>query len=331
MEINNVSNEMKKSMKVRILTAIILILLAVPAVFFGSWPFVILVFILGIGATFEIIKAPKKNFPITIYIVEVFMMLSFTFWVFMRDSTSFDFSSWINNIQFTDIYVSTLAMVFFIALLFFHVISYERVDCKDAFYLISMTMFVALGLQSALFLRYAPTALYNNVISPGSSFKYDFFLQESFLIVYVIGSALLCDVYAYFVGVLFGKHKMNPRISPKKTWEGFFGGVILSVITGLIFCFVCDACGIPILKGLLDLEHWYYCVLVSIVIAFVSVLGDLMFSAIKRTFNIKDFGNIFPGHGGVLDRFDSVLMTVFVVSTLIIFIAHDPLGIGLLR
>ena len=327
-EVNNVSKEMKKSIKTRVITAIILVLVAVPALFFGSWPFVALILLLGIGATFEFIKAPGKSFPFPIYVITLVALLSFVFWVFTKENlTTIDFSSFINNFQMIDLYASTLAMVTVIALYFMMVISSEKVAVTDAFYLFLMTMFISLGLQSALFLRFCPTALYNEVISPGSTFEYGFFLQEALLIVYVIGSALLNDIFAYFVGILFGKHKMNPRISPKKTWEGFFGGVILSVIFGLGFCFICDLLGAPVLKGLLDLEHWYFCLLVSIVIAVVSVLGDLMFSAIKRHFAIKDFGTIFPGHGGILDRFDSVLMTVFVVSTVIVFLAHDPFGI----
>ena len=329
MTINNVNEKTKKSLKTRIITSAILGCTAIPALIFGSWPCIILILLIGIGAIFEFTNAPGKKYPAIIYVIELIMLVSFGFWVFVREFGYIDFSSIINNIQMTDIYISTLVIVLFIGLLFMVLLASDKVDVKDVSYLFMMTLFVSLGLQSTLFLRYCPTALYNKVISPGSDFQYGFFLQESLLIVYVIGSTLLCDTFAYFVGILFGRHKMNPRISPKKTWEGFIGGVILSSIVGILFVFVCDALGTPVLKGILDISHWYYVLFFSPLIAIVGVLGDLMFSSIKRYFGIKDFGKIFPGHGGLLDRFDSVLMVVFVVSTIIVFLAHDPFGINI--
>ena len=329
MTVNNVSEKTKASLKTRIITAAVLAIVAVPGIIFGSWTCFLVILLIGIGSVFEFTKAPGKKYPIVVYIIALLGFLSFGFWVFARDVTSIDISSFINNIQMTDIYISTLGIVVYICALFLVHLASEKVDVKDIAYLFMMTVFVALGLQSTLFLRYCPTVLYNNVIAPGSDFKYNFFLLEALLIYYVIGTTLLCDTFAYFTGILFGRHKMNPRISPKKTWEGFVGGVVLSSIVSIAFVFICDALGAPVLKGILDIEHWYYVIVLTPLIAVVGVLGDLMFSSIKRYFGVKDFGKILAGHGGLLDRFDSVLMAVFVFSTIIVFLAHDPFGIGL--
>ena len=113
----------------------------------------------------------------------------------------------------------------------------------------------------------------------------------------------MSDTGAYFSGYFFGKHKMAPIISPKKTWEGFFGGWIVSV-------------GCSALFGMLyqNIAHVQLAVtplqmaIVAVPLAPLSVCGDLLASKIKRQYAIKDYGNIMPGHGGVMDRFDSVLL-----------------------
>ncbi len=123
-----------------------------------------------------------------------------------------------------------------------------------------------------------------------------------FLVLYVLFAAWFGDSGAYFVGTFLGKHKLCPEISPKKTVEGFIGGIVtvgvVMVITGLIFDFLVFD----------DIRINYPVVIIVGMIASVfGVLGDLSASVIKREYGVKDFGNVFPGHGGVLDRFDSVL------------------------
>ena len=108
------------------------------------------------------------------------------------------------------------------------------------------------------------------------------------------------DRGAYLVGRFFGKHKMFERISPKKTWEGFCGGLSFSIISGLIF----NYCGcIPTL-------HVGYWLAMSVFVFVFGVLGDLVESMFKRSLGVKDSGNIIPGHGGLLDRFDSALLSM---------------------
>lgn len=113
--------------------------------------------------------------------------------------------------------------------------------------------------------------------------------------------AWMSDTGAYFTGVFFGKHKMAPVISPKKTWEGFFGGWIVSIGLTVLYGVIWNAVAGNQVFDLLILA------IVAAVLAPLSVVGDLVASLIKRRTGIKDYGNIMPGHGGVMDRFDSVM------------------------
>lgn len=113
----------------------------------------------------------------------------------------------------------------------------------------------------------------------------------------------MSDTGAYFTGMLFGKHKMAPVISPKKTWEGFFGGWVFSVGCAALFGVICNSLHSHMLFD--GLKFAFY----ALPLAPLSVCGDLLASLIKRRCGIKDFSNIMPGHGGVMDRFDSVVLT----------------------
>ena len=114
---------------------------------------------------------------------------------------------------------------------------------------------------------------------------------------------------------------MVERISPKKTWEGFVWGVLFSALLSLGFGLGVAFAGLPMLP-FLDVSHWYWIVGLSLFIPLFANLGDLSFSLIKRNFNIKDYGNILRGHGGVLDRADSSIFAMIGVSVTVIFIAH---------
>ena len=125
--------------------------------------------------------------------------------------------------------------------------------------------------------------------------------------------AYCSDTGAYFIGICFGKHKMCPNISPKKSWEGFFGGIAVAVLVMLLFAML--------LARYTDLQVRYLLALVyGLVGALGSVFGDLMMSVIKRQTGIKDYGKLIPGHGGILDRFDSVLITAPLTEALLLLI-----------
>lgn len=117
----------------------------------------------------------------------------------------------------------------------------------------------------------------------------------------VLLSAFCTDIFAYFSGYLFGKHKLCPNLSPKKTIEGAVGGTLGSIICcGLFGYFVMP-------------RIWVHCLIIGCIGAILSQCGDLTASAYKRKMGIKDYGNLIPGHGGIMDRFDSVLFTAPVV------------------
>lgn len=123
------------------------------------------------------------------------------------------------------------------------------------------------------------------------------------------------DTGAYFIGRFFGKHKLAPIVSPKKTVEGAFGGVLGSILGGILLTLIFKAAMGPD-TILAQTESWYYPALVVMGVAasLLGMAGDLFASVIKRQHHIKDYGHLFPGHGGVLDRFDSVLFIAPLVA-----------------
>jgi phosphatidate cytidylyltransferase len=125
----------------------------------------------------------------------------------------------------------------------------------------------------------------------------------------------ICDTCAYFAGRAFGKHKMAPGLSPKKTIEGFFGGIIGSAV----LCFLLSI----FLKWQNPAEPESFGLtftIIGLVGGTVSAIGDLAASAIKRDHNIKDYGHCIPGHGGIMDRFDSVIFTTPIIYFLAVML-----------
>ena len=115
------------------------------------------------------------------------------------------------------------------------------------------------------------------------------------------------DVFAYLVGMSIGRHRLCERLSPKKSWEGFFGGIAGAVIMGVVAAKVLDA------------NVWVWAGL-ALVAAVSGVLGDLVESMFKRAAGVKDSGNVIPGHGGVLDRFDAMLLSAPFVFVYMLFV-----------
>lgn len=187
-------------------------------------------------------------------------------------------------------YIFVLTM--FIVMIFFH----EEISFAEASFAILGTLVIVFGMTSML-------------IVPNAYHGY-------FILFFVIslGIPWVADGGAYFAGVFLGKHKLCPKISPKKTVEGFIGGIVAGVLVALIIALVFDAASqtAKLNVGLM--------ILLGIVVSVVSVIGDLSFSLIKRSCGIKDFGSFFPGHGGVLDRFDSVIFTAPVVYFMVRFL-----------
>jgi phosphatidate cytidylyltransferase len=137
------------------------------------------------------------------------------------------------------------------------------------------------------------------------------FLHHDYSGYLILGMVLLiwaADTGAYFTGKTLGRHKLFERISPGKTWEGWLGGTVLAGIVAYVLSLYLPD---------LDLGHWLG---VAAIVSVFGVLGDLVESLLKRSMGVKDSGSLLPGHGGILDRFDSLLMVVpFVVAFLKIF------------
>ena len=152
-------------------------------------------------------------------------------------------------------------------------------------------------------------------------FSYHFVLVDtcgeySVMIWMVLLCAFGSDIFAYFTGVFLGKHKMAPHLSPKKTWEGAVGGVIGSAV-------LCGLFGWFLIRPL-----FIHCLIIGLIGSPISMCGDLTASAYKRKMGIKDYGNLIPGHGGIMDRFDSCLFVApFVYYYIAIVLVHFQLGV----
>lgn len=138
-----------------------------------------------------------------------------------------------------------------------------------------------------------PFTLTNKLVFTGFEEGYEFVLILSVLIFIWVN-----DSFAYLTGMAFGKHRLFERISPKKSWEGFIGGFIFAVASSLIFVYFHPLTSVGIWIGF------------AVVVVIFGTFGDLVESLFKRTLGIKDSGKIIPGHGGILDRFDSTILAI---------------------
>ena len=131
-------------------------------------------------------------------------------------------------------------------------------------------------------------------------------VEGFYLLIFAVFASWMTDIFAYFIGSKFGKHKLCPKISPKKSVEGAIGGIAGAVLLNVLLLFVFKKF---VFEGEARLSY-IAVILLSIVLSVVSMFGDLAASTIKRNFGIKDFGKLLPGHGGIMDRFDSALFVM---------------------
>ncbi|MBQ7096184.1 MAG: phosphatidate cytidylyltransferase [Clostridia bacterium] len=148
----------------------------------------------------------------------------------------------------------------------------------------------------AMFVTFVITCFLTNIIFIRRIENHGFF----YMVLCIVCSAWCTDIFAYLVGILIGKHRPFPNISPKKSIEGCIGGALCSIVVYFIAC--------RIYQGIAGVEfNWLLVLLYSLCCTVISQIGDLSFSYIKRSYGIKDFGKVLPGHGGFLDRLDSLI------------------------
>lgn len=196
-------------------------------------------------------------------------------------------------VGFVGIWTQLIILAFFVVLLAEKMMDLEGVSFEK----------IAVCLAGGLLIPYLLTALTRIHVTENGRF----FILIPFVF------AFLSDTGAYFTGIFLGKHKMAPVISPKKTWEGAIGGVAGAIVGMILYC--------VILQVFFDFTpNYFFAVIYGILGSVGSVFGDLCFSVIKRQTGIKDYGNLIPGHGGILDRFDSMMIAAPLAEILLILL-----------
>lgn len=303
-------------MKQRVITGIILVAALIPIVYFPiAFQITMALFVL-IG-THELINmfSKEKPFPmvprVICYILSLVSYLTLISLWGQNEEQNYDFNIY-------PIYIAVLLLVMICLLSLF--VFYQDFSGADVGKCLLVINYVVLGAAALSFLRIL-----------GIRF-----------IIYVVLLTFVTDAFAYIFGIAFGKHKMCPSISPKKSWEGAIAGTVFGTVIASLYgffygsIFVGELVNSDASKTLLDnfcslgdsQDVWQFLVilLISFLGSILGQIGDLVASKLKRNYEIKDFGTIFPGHGGVLDRFDStIFVSMFLVATFIILREIFPL------
>lgn len=271
-------------MKQRIITAIVLLLCAIPiCIFSGTVVFPIAMAFIGFVGVYEMLgcMGTRKNLLISVPLYILSLAAPFMVWR--------EYNYFITSFK-PDYSAILLPLTFALYLLAVWVFSYQKNQDVDMNKLITsaiVSLYIIGATSSIVMIREA---------IGGEYYWYFIFI-----------GAWVTDTFAYFSGMLFGKHKLIPAVSPKKTVEGAIGGTVFCIVFfvayGALINYLTDYNISLVLLGFIGLLS-----------AIVSMIGDLSMSVIKRTYGIKDYGKIFPGHGGVLDRFDSILAVAVVLA-----------------
>lgn len=262
-------------MKVRVITAIVMAIVGVPLLLFSEYIiYAIAAGILCLFSVFELLRClgMEKKYYISIPAYLLALLLPF-----------FGYKSFFGpDEHLTYILVCALALfAFLIYLTFVAVLSRGSITVKDVGLSYAMVYYIIASFVALVILRYMENGSF------------------IFLLVFII--AWVSDGAAYFVGTFLGKTPLAPNISPKKTVEGAIGGVIFATLSAVVFGIIIEL-SIPGLKA-----NYLILTLLGFFLSVISMIGDLWASLIKREFGIKDYSNLLPGHGGIFDRFDSVL------------------------
>jgi len=261
----------------RILTAVIGIPVAIYVINYGEWLFATAILILTLLAWHEFYAMLQNKDIKVCYSLGVVMNLLIVA------------CAWLGNSQE---FIMLLFMASLLSLVRI-VISGTQFTVVSAAFSILGISYIGVSFAHLLLLRYTDYSLYFSTpwgeLSAGAGYLWLAFL-----------GTWASDTFAFFVGSYLGKHKLCPTISPNKTIEGFLGGLLGSIIAIMLL-------------GNLFKIGLHHSVIMGILVGVAAPVGDLVESAIKRFVGVKDSGNILPGHGGILDRFDSILFTVPVI------------------
>lgn len=204
-----------------------------------------------------------------------------TFFVFTYLIFNFTTNNFIYSLDYQNI--SLIMFVFLLPIIIYH--NNKIYNINDSMFLVGVVFFLGLFFNLVIILQeYSINHVFYLFLIPATT-----------------------DIYAYITGNLIGKHKLLPAISPKKTWEGLVVGTIFSVLISSVFYYI----------AIDNTFNIIYLLLISAFLSLIGQLGDLVFSSIKRFYNRKDFSNLIPGHGGLLDRLDSI---IFVILAYVLFI-----------
>lgn len=251
-------------MRTRIITSIVLLVILVPAILYGGWPYSILIGLVTLLGSMELIhmaKISRRIIPSFITYIGVFGMVYF------------DYIANILPTHLMDGIIPILSVVF----LLICTVIVKGYDFTKAGVSALTVFYLGIGGYAAITIREA----------------------DLYLFLFILLVVMSTDIGAYFIGSKIGKRKLAPTISPNKTLEGSLGGVIVSFIVAAVY---------------LRFNHFTYTygtmLFMAIILSVTGQFGDLIESAFKRHFGVKDSGHLIPGHGGILDRFDSVLFTL---------------------
>lgn len=275
----------KQVLKTRTITSIVFVIVMLCGLLINSWSFLILFLIIHFGCWFEYEKiasliSSRYNIASPLQ-KKITSLAGLGFMMYMCNNFTTANSSAINNFGLY------LIIVCLIILLIACVIEQNL-----SLLIFSFTGFIYISLSCAFIINLRTTGIISD-----NAFSIDFGLILPLLIIVTVW---INDTMAYIVGSLIGKTQLS-KISPKKTWEGTIGGALLAIATVTI-------CGYIFFKA--DVKQL---IIISTITCIAGIFGDLFESKLKRIANIKDSGNFMPGHGGFLDRFDSLLFAVFFV------------------
>ena len=267
-----------KNLMVRTLSGLVLVAVFVGAVLGSQWSFGALLLLILVGGQTEFYKlaretglSPQRWMGLAVGV----LLFALNFIVFRQFSRSVTDEAG-GAVLYLLLYIGLLLPTLFVCELFRR--SATRLANLGATLLGVLYVAVPLSL-----LLYVPVLAGDGVWRPETVLCYIFIIWAN-------------DVFAYLVGMTFGRHRLCERLSPKKSWEGFFGGLAGAVATGLAAAYALDA------------NYWVWGGL-ALVASLSGVAGDLVESMFKREAGVKDSGQVIPGHGGVLDRFDALLLS----------------------